>query len=224
MWQDEFVKEYLKKVCELICPKGYSPDAVVKALWKGTDAMMANEQKKSNHDVFWEIFRQELGEKIDSLYEELLLFYQNEFDTVKKVVKEQRNCRLMIESLKKKGYRLALTTNPVFPSVAVRTRLSWIGLVPDDFEWVSDYENSDCCKPSLLYFEKALQYLGSRAESTLLVGNSVSEDLPASKLGIKTYFISDFSENPNGLPIVSDYQGKYEDFEKFVADLPPVRE
>jgi hypothetical protein len=48
--------------------------------------------------------------------------------------------------------------------------------------------------------------------------------LPASKLGIKTYFISDFSENPNGLPIVSDYQGKYEDFEKFVADLPPVRE
>ena len=50
-----------------------------------------------------------------------------------------------------------------------------------------------------------------------MVGNDVDEDLVISKLGVKTYLITNIMENKKNLPITADYTGTLEDFYSFIG-------
>ena len=39
------------------------------------------------------------------------------------------------------GLRVALATNPIFPEAAIKSRIRWAGLEPEDFELYTTYEN-----------------------------------------------------------------------------------
>lgn len=223
MGQDLFVKTYMKAVCKKMAEYGKKPEEVVNALWKGTYAMVGNDGSRSNHDVFWKVFADLLGKDVLDAYDPLLKFYENEFDGVKTVVdpcfaRGEYSARELIDSLKAKGYRLILATNPVFPATAVRTRLGWIGLKPEDFELVTSYENSRFCKPNVRYFEDILFKAGGDPDHCLMVGNSVSEDMAASKYGMDTYLITDFIENPENLDYSSYKNGSFSDFVRFADE------
>ncbi len=49
--------------------------------------------------------------------------------------------------LKDKGYRLAVTTMPLFPLSAVEARVRWAGLDPDDFGFMTTYDTAHAVKP-----------------------------------------------------------------------------
>jgi hypothetical protein len=55
-----------------------------------------------------------------------------------------------------------------------------------------------------------------------MVGNDVQEDLIAGKIGIKTFLIKDYMIHRTEEEIISDYIGSYEDFYKFVEELPSL--
>ena len=56
MDQEVFVKDYLNRLAAKMVPYGYDPQMLVKAVWRGTGAMVANDGRKSNEAVFWETF------------------------------------------------------------------------------------------------------------------------------------------------------------------------
>ena len=95
------------------------------------------------------------------------------------------------------GYDVALATNPIFPSIATRKRISWTGLSYDDFSLVTTYENSSYCKPNLKYYEEILNKLGYKPEECLMVGNDVVEDMIAKKLGMKVFLLPNCLINKN---------------------------
>ena len=55
-----------------------------------------------------------------------------------------------------------LPDGPIFPAVAVETRLRWVGLTQADFDWVTTYENSRRSKPSPAYYRDILERMGKR--------------------------------------------------------------
>lgn len=198
--QEAFIRAYVKELAAKMAEHGYRPEAVISALWKGRDAMAAGDGQKTNEELFWEVFAAELGREVLDEKESLLDFYRNEFDRVKSAVdpvfaKGSYPSDRLIRDLRARGFRLILATNPLFPLEAIRTRLRWIGLAPEDFDLVTTYENSRFCKPDPRYFEDVLLATGSVAERCLMVGNDAVEDLAAERCGIEAYLLTDFPEN-----------------------------
>ena len=86
---------------------------------------------------------------------------------------------------------MVLATNPLFPKVATESRIRWAGLNPDDFEIYTTFETSHYCKPNLDYYREVLNELQVSAEECLMIGNDVSEDMVAEKLGMKVFLLTD---------------------------------
>ena len=221
--QDEFLKRYFALLCKRLAPKGYAPDAVVKAVWAGSKAMIENDGAVLNCERFWTMFAKCLGEEVLAEEENLDEFYRNEFDTIRVVLQGDSCAKALVDLLKSKGYTVVLATNPLFPEQAQRTRMAWVGLTPDDFALVTHYTNSRYCKPNLAYYEEILRTLGKTPAECLMVGNSVVEDLIAEKLGMGVYFVNTHAENPTNEATDRFAQGPLEDFMYLAEYLPTVK-
>ncbi len=216
--QNEFIKYYFGGLCKKLAPHGYDPDGVVKNVWKGTGAMIKNDGSRTNSEAFWETFRAAFPDKPDAkaFCDE---FYTGEFDQVKQCLKYVPDHKLMIERLKSRGAEIVLATNPIFPECAVATRLAWVGLSLKDFALVTRYDNSTFCKPNSKYFEELFKKLGRQPSECIMIGNSVGEDiLPAKSLGIESFLVTEFVENPENVDISEFNRGTIEDAEKFTAE------
>ena len=135
-------------------------------------------------------------------------FYENEFNQLGVHFPPATGARLAVDKARQKGYRIALATNPIFPRAATLFRLRWAGFAPDEFEIITAYEDTCACKPHAAYYHEVLARMGGGLLPTqcAMVGNDVREDiLPAKKLGMQTFFLSDcplntdFAESLDGL-------------------------
>lgn len=221
--QDDFVHGYFGALAKKVVPLGYEKDALIAALWKGMGAMIRNDGSRLNREVFWQVFAQELGSGVLRLENILHRFYQEEFDAVRAVLTAPVDRSGLIRSLREKGYGLVLATNPVFPSVAVETRLSWVGLHKEDFDYVTTYENSAHSKPNPGYYRDVLEHIGKSGKECLMVGNNPTEDMVALTLGMAGYLVMDCIENPEKLPVDAYMHGSFCDLEQFLAALPAVK-
>ncbi len=213
--QDEFIHTYFKTLVRRLVPMGYDGDTLVQALWKGVDAMIGNGGTLTNRQVFWEVFTGELGVQALALESILGDFYAKEFDGVRTVLRENVDRSGLIRSLREKGYTLVLATNPIFPAVAVETRLRWVGLTQADFDWVTTYENSRFCKPNLNYYRDILSTLGCPAQECLMVGNDVAEDMVAEELGMKVFLLTDCLINREGKDLARYPHGGFAELMEF---------
>ena len=220
--QDEFIHTYFKTLVRRLVPMGYDGDALVQALWKGVDAMIGNSGTLTNRQVFWEVFTGELGVQALALESILEDFYAREFDGVRTVLRENVDRSGLIRSLREKGYTLVLATNPIFPAVAVETRLRWVGLTQADFDWVTTYENSRRSKPNPDYYRDILSHIGRQGENCLMAGNNPVDDAAALQAGISVYLVTDYMENPDGVPIEDYPHGSFRDLAARLEALPAL--
>ena len=79
MDQDQFLKAYLGRMAKKLSPHGYDPQALTKAIWKGTGAMIQNDGSSTNEEVFWDCFAGIYGADIRKDEPLLADFYANEF-------------------------------------------------------------------------------------------------------------------------------------------------
>ena len=220
--QDDFIRAYFKHLVARIAPMGYDGEKIIAALWKGTGAMLKNDGTVTNRQAFWDQFAQELG--IGALALEGILddFYIQEFNKVRETLKETVDRSCMIRSLREKGYTLVLATNPIFPAVAVQTRMNWVGLTSEDFDYITTYENSRHSKPNPDYYQDILQHIGKKPEECLMVGNNPSDDMSALQLGMEGILVTDYLENEHQLPIDSYRCCSFMQLEEQLSTLPPL--
>lgn len=175
----------------------------------------------TNEERFWTVFDQLPGGSgviRDSVEE----FYTGPFDTVREIVSPTPLSRQIVDTLRQKGYTLALATNPLFPPQGVRTRLAWVNLTPEDFSLVTTYDNSTFCKPFPGYYQEILQKLGKKAEQCRMVGNNPLDDMSAQALGLDVYFVTDHIENEKNLPTDLYPQGTLADVLAWSQALPAL--
>lgn len=207
MDNDEFVKYYFGLLCKKLAPMGYDAKELVDAIWAGTGAMVKNDGTRTNEEAFWEKFASIYGEKAlkdKDLFEE---FYCNEFNGAKVICGYNETLVNLVKSLKERGIRVVLATNPLFPAIATENRIRWAGFEPSDFELYTTYENIGYCKPNLEYYREIIRRLGVSFEECIMVGNDVDEDMIARDLGMEVFLLTDhiinrgdkdISEYPNG--------------------------
>jgi phosphoglycolate phosphatase-like HAD superfamily hydrolase len=85
MDQDNFIKTYMGALVRFHAPRGYDPEILMKAIWKGTGAMLKNDGSRSNEEVFWNAFCKHYGEdsrKDEPIFDE---YYRTEFQSAKAV-------------------------------------------------------------------------------------------------------------------------------------------
>lgn len=220
--QEEFIRTYFSKLCKRAAPLGLEKEKLVSSLWIGTGEMIKNDGSMPNRDRFWNRFAEIWGEDVrnhESVFDD---FYQREFDETKSILGDASGRRELIDALKEKGYTLVLATNPIFPAVAVKTRLTWIGLVPEDFTYITSYENSRFCKPTTEYYKEILQKIKKTPEDCMMIGNNTSDDMAAIKLGIRSYLVTDYLENEPKADVNSFEHGTISDMIAYLKDFPAV--
>lgn len=213
---DDFAKAYLKRASMRFVPFGIDPKAVINMVWTGTGAMVRNDGSSTNKDVFWKTVDGMIPMELKQVDEIFTDFYQNEF----KEVREEAGSN----SLAKEAVRLAhehaelvvLATNPLFPMVAQIERMSWVGLKPADFDYVSSYEEDHYCKPNPAYYTELCERLGVSPRECLMIGNDTGEDMAAaSSLGMDCYLVTDSVIEREEAP----WQGARGSFAEMVAML-----
>lgn len=219
MDQDRFIQSYLGRMAKKLACYGYDPDLLVKALWKGTGAMVKNDGRQNNEDVFWAVFNSVMGKECrqdEPLFND---YYHNEFQQVASDCGFDPRAAEAIREIKAMGYRVALATNPLFPAIATQSRAKWAGLDIGDFDLITTYENSRFCKPNLEYYRDILATLNLKPENCVMVGNDVSEDMIAGQLGIRTFLLTDSIINKENKDIRQYPNGSFPELLNFIREL-----
>lgn len=223
MDQDQFTKAYFGALAKRMVPQGYNPEQLVAAIWAGTKEMIKNTGAETNEKVFWKKFCQLFGEEAQKDEPKFAEFYKTDFDNAQADCGFNEKSAEVVRLAKKKGYQVALATNPIFPAIATEKRIRWAGLSPDEFSFFSSYENSHYSKPNPDYYREILERLGLKAEECLMVGNDVDEDMVAATLGMQVYLVTDCMINKSGADISAYPHGTMAQLLDYIAaELPDL--
>lgn len=218
MDNDAFTSFYFRLLCRRLAPHGYNPRELVDAIWGGTAAMVKNDGKASNEAVFWKRFAEILGDRVYDVREEIEDFYRTEFNEAKAVCGEDPELAALVRELREKGFRIALATNPIFPSFATENRIRWAGFRPEEFELITTYENIGFSKPNPEYYREILRRLEIAPEDCVMIGNDAAEDMIAETLGMQVFLLTRNLLNKDGRDISAYPQGDVQALRRFLLE------
>ena len=217
MDQDLFIKTYFGGLAKKLAPLGYDAAELFQAIWKGTGAMIRNDGSVLNETRFWDVMREIYGEKIQDAIPYFEEFYEKDFDGVRAVCGYNPKAAETVRSLKEQGYIVALATQPAFPAAATSRRIRWTGLEPSDFAVYTTFENSRYCKPKGEYYLDVARSIGADPRECLMVGNDISDDMPAADVGMKVFLLTDCliakeGDDPSAYP-----NGSFDELMAYIA-------
>ena len=189
---DVFAKGYFKALANKLSPLGIEPEKLVSAVWAGTKAMVKNDGTHLNADVFWNTFSSVTG-KERAIFEPVSDdFYVNEFNLAKAFTADNPYAKTAVEQAHKLAEKVILASNPLFPRNGQLTRMSWVGLGSNDFDYITSYESERYCKPDPRYYLEICKKINVSPENCLMIGNDVREDMKAaSEAGFSAYLVTD---------------------------------
>ena len=114
----KFTKGYLHLLAGKLSPLGLSPDVIIGSGWAGVKAMYANDGGETNKELFWRAFEEFTGKSRAGFLEASDCFYDNEFYAAKEFTEPNDLAKKAVELAARKGRKVVLATNPVFPKNA----------------------------------------------------------------------------------------------------------
>lgn len=220
MDQDEFIKLYFVAILDKLTSLGHDKSAMYEALEAAIRATKRNDGAITNEMRFWQTFDGAAGGLSSELKEALVEFYSKEFISVIEGSCAPYNwANEALECARRKGLRIILATNPLFPAVATHARIKLGGMSPDDFEYITAYENSSYCKPNPAYFTELLDKLGLTPEECVMIGNDTRDDFAAHALGIPVFVLTDGLINRDNVDLGAYPHGSFNELAEFLGSL-----
>jgi HAD superfamily hydrolase (TIGR01549 family) len=226
---ETFVSAYLSSIGRYVGDYGLDSKRFSKGIYGGIEKMFTQDSSVTNYEKFWagfyDVYPMRAIRESDSLDIELLCtaYYENEFDEVSSVAHPHPIADEIVKMARRKGYKTVVATNPLFPRTATYRRLAWAGLDPDDFEFVTTYEDHRHVKPMKGYYREILSRLGVNGEECLMVGNDMREDRAATQCGTGFYLVTPYLLNHDHVDTSAFDQGTLEDLFAFVEAMPVIR-
>lgn len=191
---ETFLPAYLKALSKHLS-NHLQPEVMIRELLRATDQMLVNQNpQKTLEEVFDETFYPAVKVSKEELKPVIESFYRRVFPTLKSITRPKPEAKALIEYALKKGWKIVVATNPIFPLTAIEQRLEWAGLSPKEvpFDLITSYETFHFAKPNPAYYAEMLAHLGWKDEPVVMVGNSMSDDIrPAVQTGIPAFWLSD---------------------------------
>lgn len=189
--QDEFTAKYFELLAAHAARCGLDAKRIVDSVWMGTVAMLKNKGEDTNENVFWQAFAAAFGQPKSEIKPKFDEFYEHGFDQTKTLCGFTEKASMAVAAAKAHGVPIVLATNPIFPVEAQVKRAVWAGANPDDFEFITSYENSRYCKPRPEYYIDIANSLNCRPDECLMIGNDTVDDMTAAKIGMRVFLITD---------------------------------
>jgi FMN phosphatase YigB (HAD superfamily) len=210
-----FIEKYLSLIQKQFSDQPFAK-SIPDWLLEGTYLMLQNDGSQTNKEKFLRFFKEKSGMSEEEIWGRFLTFYQGEFNQLRKITTPVPQAANFLQVAVKKGFKLVLATQPVFPTIALQQRLNWAGLAHLPFELITDISLMTACKPSATYYQHLLAILKTSADRCLMIGNEVETDMAARKYCINTFFINQSEERVNK-PDLADYIGDFKKLAKLLA-------
>ena len=203
--QDEFIRLYFVVLLDKLAALGYDRDFMLSALETAIRATKFNDGTCTNEVRFWQSLDGAVGGLTDTLREAIVSFYRDDFAYIlEKTCTSYPRSREILDAARGKGLRIILATNPLFPAECTHARIRIGGMSPDDFEYITAYENSSYCKPNPAYFTELIAKLGISPAECIMVGNDTKDDFSAHALDIPVFVLTDGLINQGNVDL-NDY-------------------
>ena len=222
MDDEAFLKLYFINMVQYCNKNGLDGRLIAEGIEYGTMAMINNCGTDTNETIFWKSFEKYTRLKRKKLENILNQFYITDFNKVQPSCFLKKDAIEIIRVLKDKGYPLYLTTNAIFPRVAVLQRLKWAGLKENNFEYITTYENTYFCKPNPKYYQSVIKQFDLNSNEILMIGNDVLEDGIIQTLNVDFYLLKDSILNRKNLDIIAKYSTDIQGLLEFVKQLPTL--
>lgn len=213
---DAFMREYFAMLAPRFSTK-CDPSLFARELISSLEVMVNNlDGAKTNMEVFQEDFFHKFGVSPAEWMPEIEDFYKSEFPRLRRFSTPDPAAAEVVKAARRAGYSTVLATNPVYPRQAIIERLSWGGIDPGLFDLITTYEIMHFCKPHAEYYREICSLVGHKPAECVMVGNDVDEDLPAARIGMKTFLVSGAVRNRGNRTYVVDYEGTLADLLKMI--------
>lgn len=220
MDQDMYIQMYVQEIAKLFYDYGYDGKEIAKATMKASTFMLRNDGSRKNSEAFEDGFRVIIGENAQTIIDIFPQVYGDRYDVIKSVTSVNPYAREIVDLMKEKAEFTVVATQPMFPIEAVAKRLSWTGLTPRMFDYVTVYNDSSFSKPDPRYYKEIMDRFSATAEETLMIGNDVNEDiLPCKELGVDTFLITDGIINVQNHDISDIRKGTYTDLIEYLKSI-----
>ena len=214
-----FVELYVAAFCKCMAPvTKIESKPLMDSIWASVAQMARNDGDCLNETVFWRTMNSRCKRDMRVFSDNFDSFYRGELSVCRAATKVQPLSRITVDFIKQHGGNIIVATNPVFPKSATYTRINWAGLNPNDFSYITTYDNSSACKPNLNYFEEICSVCGIHPEESLMIGNDVDEDMISSRLGFDTFLVTDCLINRSDKSLSLFRHGDFEDLFDFIQD------
>ncbi len=213
-----FTHDYVSSISRYMTQFGFDPKVFGKAIFEGVNRMCTS-SKETNEKLFWDYLASYYGHGIYEYIPAVDQYYRTDFKSCQAACPADPRIPVLIEKAKDLGFRLALATNPIFPRIAVEERVRWSGLNPEDFEYLSTYENSCYTKPDPHYFQEIADRMGVHYDEVLMVGNDLREDAGARDAGMSVYYLTDWLVENQAHDLEEFTHGTVEDFSRYLETI-----
>ncbi len=188
---EAFIRTYFKALALELSPL-IPPEKLMEPFWAATKAMMQNDGSALNADIFWTTFSALTGVDRALVEPRCDQFYTTGFLACRAATAPNPLAAEAVKLAHEKAEKVILATNPLFPLIAQKTRLSWVGLAASDFDLVTHYTSDRFCKPNPAYYRSICERMGLEPARCLMIGNDDREDMhAASRAGMDAYLITD---------------------------------
>ena len=217
---EEFFREYFKLLDDKLAPYGYGdPRKLAKNIYCIVEKVVGNDGSINNGELFKNEYKAVFGDKPKNFENYFDDFYNNEFLLLKSVCGFNSEANKTVKQIKQKGLKAVIATKPIFPASAIEKRMEWAGVDSCDFEYYTSYEECSYCKPNPQYYKEIADRIGLLPEDCLMVGNDVSEDMPAEKIGMKVFLLTDCLINYENKDINQYPNGSFSKLLEYIETL-----
>lgn len=195
---DAYIRSYAAQRLNLLSFIGRtSPIRIAVPYWRATVSMLGRrEDALTNAAFFARRFEELSGIPVDDPdIADCLDWYDREvfnpaaFTSPTIGARPRHGALACLEACRASGVKVALATNPSFPSTCTFERMRWAGIDGFPFDHVSTMENSTRAKPWAPYYRGVCDALGVDPAACLMVGNDPRNDFARDGLPLRTCYV-----------------------------------
>jgi FMN phosphatase YigB (HAD superfamily) len=205
----EFLSRYFYALNDAIAPL-FPTIPLVPSVLASTEAMQRPHPGLTNREVFFRDFRDRTGVDLEANWPIFESFYRDVFPLLGAEYAPKPGAREAVESARALGWRVAVATQPIFPLMAIEQRLRWASLADVEFDAITSYETMEACKPDPAYFTQVCDMIGCVPRDCVMVGDDAQIDMPARRLGIRTFFVGHGDADSDGRGALADLPAFFE--------------
>ncbi len=174
---DAFIERYTAAVAARVAPG--QPDRGQAVIAGATYRMLTQRDTgRTNRDRLLEALAAEVGDDAADLWRRLEEASTAVLPTLRTLAHPLPGARETVLEARRRGLRVALATNPIYPRAVIVERMRWAGLDEGDVDHVASLEVSTDTKPHAAYFAGLAEALGLDLAQCLMVGDDPDQDIP----------------------------------------------